>query len=77
MEYSVQCFCDDYVRNGGAPASSDSDCAMTCGGQSNEICGGPNLLSVYSNETILQIYHPPTPQNASLPGNWHYAGCLL
>ncbi len=75
LEYSVQCFCDNFVRNGGQLASTNSQCAMTCGGNSGEICGGPNLLSVYSNGS-LQVYQPPTAQKTNLPGSWSYAGCL-
>ncbi|OKL57192.1 hypothetical protein UA08_07338 [Talaromyces atroroseus] len=75
MEYSDQCFCDDYVRNNASLASSDSQCAMTCAGNSSEICGGPNLLSVYSNATIT-VLPPPTVQTTNLPGSWVYKGCL-
>lgn len=75
MEYSDQCFCDDYVRNNASLASSDSQCAMTCAGNVNEICGGPNLLSVYSNATIT-VLPPPSVQTTNLPGSWVYKGCL-
>lgn len=75
MEYSDQCFCDDYVRNNASLASSDSQCAMTCAGNTNEICGGPNLLSIYSNATIT-VLPPPTAQTTDLPGSWVYKGCL-
>jgi hypothetical protein len=67
--------CDNFVRNGGALAASNSSCAMACGGNSAEICGGPNLMTVYSKGT-LQAYQPPTSQTKNLPGNWSYAGCL-
>ena len=75
MEYSDQCFCDNYVRNNASLASSDSQCGMTCAGKTSEICGGPNLLSVYSNATIT-ILPPPTVQTTDLPGSWVYKGCL-
>jgi WSC domain len=75
MEYSDQCFCDDYVRNNASLASSDSQCAMTCAGNISEICGGPNLLSIYSN-AIITILPPPTVQITNLPGSWVYKGCL-
>ncbi|KAF8534900.1 putative glyoxal oxidase precursor [Trichophaea hybrida] len=76
MEYSTQCFCDNFMRNGGSLASADTDCGMACGGNSAEKCGGPNRMSVYANGT-LQVYQPPRAQNTSLPGNWKYQGCLL
>lgn len=74
MEYSEQCFCDDYILNNSTMASSGS-CAMPCTGNANEICGGPNLLSVYSrgNVTVLPV---PTNQKTDLPGNWQFQGCL-
>ena len=75
MEYSTQCFCGNYVFDGGYLASQDSDCAMTCGGNSSEICGGPNRMSVYSNSTIT-TYAAPTAQKTNLPGKWQYQGCL-
>lgn len=76
MEYSAQCFCDNYISNGGALASADSQCAMTCSGNTNEICGGPGLLSVYSTKIPVQVYAAPTVQTSNLPGSWKYQGCL-
>jgi len=47
MEYGVQCFCGNYLRNGAVLAASDSQCAMSCPGNSAEKCGDGNRLSVY------------------------------
>ena len=76
MEYTSQCFCDNFIENHANLSAHNTDCAMPCGGNSQEICGGPNLVSVYSNAT-LQDYVPPGPQTTDLPGNWVYQGCLL
>lgn len=38
MESSSQCFCDNYIRNAGTTAVSDSPCAMPCSGNSSETC---------------------------------------
>lgn len=76
MEYSAQCFCDNYISNGGAPASANSQCAMTCGGNASEICGGPGLLSVYSKTIPVPVYAAPAVQTANLPGSWNYQGCI-
>jgi WSC domain len=73
-EYSTQCFCDDFIRNG-ANLTADTDCSMTCSGNSSEFCGAGNRLSIYSNAT-LQVYQPPAVQQTGLPGNWTYQGCL-
>ena len=47
-EYSSQCYCGNSFVNGGAIQSSDSTCNMLCAGNSMNVCGGPNRLSVYS-----------------------------
>ncbi|KDB24565.1 hypothetical protein H109_03533 [Trichophyton interdigitale MR816] len=73
-EYSKQCFCDNYLRNA-APKAIESECSMTCSGNTQQKCGGPSRLSVYSkgNLTVLPI---PVPQTGGLPGGWKYQGCL-
>ncbi|KAF2815199.1 copper radical oxidase [Mytilinidion resinicola] len=74
MEYGAQCFCDDFVRNGGA-LTSDSDCSMNCAGNANEKCGAGNRMSVYSDGP-LQVYQPPATQTQNLNGSWEYQYCL-
>ncbi|XP_038066020.1 proto-oncogene tyrosine-protein kinase receptor Ret-like isoform X2 [Patiria miniata] len=46
MEYGHECWCgnEDYDKHGQAP---DSDCQDLCTGNSDQICGGDWLLSVY------------------------------
>lgn len=73
-EYGVQCFCDNFIRNG-ATSTADSDCSMPCAGDTSEYCGAGNRMSVYSNST-LQVYYPPVSQKTGLPGSWTYQGCL-
>ena len=80
--------CGSAVINGGAPISSSS-CNMICGGNSSEICGGPNALNVY-NYTGTSL-----PSNGgggggggggtttvfpvlnTLPGGWAYNSCWV
>ncbi len=76
IEYSYQCFCSNYVINGGILASSESDCAMGCAGNATEACGGPNRMSVYSNSTNVTALPVPKVQETNLPGQWQYKGCL-
>jgi hypothetical protein len=45
-EYARQCFCGNSVH--GAKKIAESNCNMACNGDSKDICGGPNALSVYS-----------------------------
>lgn len=48
MEYSTQCFCGNAVPSAAAPLPNiPGGCSMKCGGDSTEICGGPNALSLY------------------------------
>jgi len=75
MEYTSQCFCDDFVRNGATLASVDTECGMECGGNAAEKCGGPNRMSIYANGN-LTAYQPPAAQITDLPGSWEYQGCL-
>jgi hypothetical protein len=74
MEFSTQCFCDNFIHNG-AGTTPESDCSMTCSGDKTEKCGGPNRLSVYGVAPI-KVLPIPKPQNTSLPGSWKYVGCL-
>lgn len=72
VEYSVECYCAsalryDYVVTG---------CDMTCGGDSSEICGGGDALSVYDYSGTF-----PTPANlASVTTSngevYTYGGCF-
>ena len=75
LEYSRQCFCGAEIIAGGVLASADSDCAMTCSGNTAEICGGPALMSIYASGTV-EAAPPPAVQTSGLPGTWTYQGCL-
>lgn len=76
VEYAEECWCDNQIKNGGVQASP-SDCSMACPGNSGEVCGGPNRLSVYSSVVgNLTVQPAPTVQKKGLPGSWAYKGCL-
>lgn len=75
VEYSVQCFCDDYIENGGVLATDQSDCNDPCSGNTAEMCGGGNRISMYSHGTP-SVLLPPATQTSDLPTNWTYSGCL-
>lgn len=74
-EYGVECFCDNYIYNGGALAANQGDCDMECPGDTAEDCGAGNRLSIYAIGTP-KVYAPPAPQTSGLPANWAYSGCL-
>ena len=75
LQYMYQCFCDNQLRNGATLAATDGECAMACSGNAAQICGGPNLNSVYSIGELVVI-QPASSQVEGLPGNWAYKGCL-
>ncbi|KAI4197801.1 MAG: hypothetical protein LQ350_005706 [Teloschistes chrysophthalmus] len=75
MEYSSECYCDNYLINGGTKASADSQCSNTCSGNSAEQCGGANRMSVYAKGTLV-VRQAPGPQKTGLPGSWAYQGCI-
>jgi len=77
MEYHTQCFCGNAMINQPALATSDTDCNTVCGGNSAEMCGGGDRMSIYSNETTLVITPVPKTQLTGLPGSWNYSGCLM
>lgn len=54
LEYSTQCFCDNAIHNGGVLAGSDSDCNTPCRGDSTQMCGGGNRVSLYSMYVFRQ-----------------------
>jgi hypothetical protein len=74
-EWSIQCFCDDYIENGGVLATAQTDCDMPCGGNSAEICGAGNRMSIYSIGSP-KVLEPPAVQTTDLPTDWVYSGCL-
>ena len=75
MEYSKQCYCDNYIRHE-PTLLADSKCNMACSGNSAEMCGAGNVLSIYANSTTLTPYVDATAQTTGLPGKWKYQGCL-
>ncbi|KAJ5974962.1 hypothetical protein N7481_008669 [Penicillium waksmanii] len=44
VEYGTQCFCGNSIDNG---ATITSACGTACPGDSSEVCGGANALSMY------------------------------
>jgi hypothetical protein len=70
-QYGAQCFCANALY-GGAALTDESQCSMSCSGNSFEKCGAGNRMSVFSTGN-LTAYAPPTAANSS--GNWTYVGC--
>lgn len=73
-EFGKQCFCDNFVNNGGALAPNQADCNVRCAGNPAEFCGGPSRVTMFSIGTP-QVFQPPGPQISGLPTGWKYSGC--
>ncbi|KAI5359093.1 putative hem peroxidase, carbohydrate-binding WSC, hem peroxidase superfamily [Septoria linicola] len=68
LEYGAECFCDYQLS--GATQEPDTDCSMPCKGNSSQICGNGNRLSVYSNgNTFVAPITNPGPEG------WISLGC--
>lgn len=83
-EYSGECYCGQVYSNGGAQTTSG--CDMVCNGNTNEVCGGSNRLSVWSRigsgtdpSATASAPAVPSPTGsgtaAALPADWKYQGC--
>ncbi|KEQ91797.1 hypothetical protein AUEXF2481DRAFT_50439, partial [Aureobasidium subglaciale EXF-2481] len=71
MEYGSQCWCDNTL----APTTQkvlDVGCTLTCPGNSSQICGQANRLSIYSNGAPVQRAAPSNPE---VVGNYYFSGC--
>lgn len=51
IEYRSECFCGDMIGNRAAKAP-ETDCRLTCSGNSTQYCGGGNRLTVYGRGKI-------------------------
>ncbi|PTB46771.1 uncharacterized protein TrAFT101_003787 [Trichoderma asperellum] len=71
-EYSKQCFCGNNIVNGGVKANSSTECNTPCAGDSSEICGGGDRMTIISKGTPA-VLSPPAP--VPVVGNWTYQGC--
>lgn len=69
-EFSQECYCGDFFANGGTNTTA-SDCNMPCSGDSAEICGAGNRLSVYWSG----VTPPPPPSTVPSVGQWVSLGC--
>lgn len=73
-EYSTECYCGNAIINGGALVA-DTQCYMTCGGNSSEMCGAGSRMSIFAMGN-LKTYGVPAAQTSGLPGKWQYKGCI-
>jgi hypothetical protein len=67
LEYGGECYCGNQ-RSPSSTSAQESDCNMACSGNSQEICGAGDRLSVYSNSKYVE---PATPSSSA----YSYLGC--
>jgi hypothetical protein len=63
--------CGNEFKNDGAPVVNPSECNMPCDGDSTEVCGAGNRLSVYYNGNIT----PSGPSALAAYKDWTSQGC--
>jgi len=69
VEFGQECYCDSTIQIPGVKTSLSS-CTQPCAGNSEEICGGPGVLTVFaSGEPSPIIVTAPEP-------GWTFQGCL-
>ncbi|KAK8049291.1 hypothetical protein PG994_011021 [Apiospora phragmitis] len=84
LEYGSECFCGTSLAPPSALGSPEA-CRMACPGNKKQVCGGPSLLSIFRNSSIV-VQSPPvaaTPVVATAPqkvagssgGVFEYQGC--
>ncbi|KAK6343669.1 hypothetical protein TWF730_011259 [Orbilia blumenaviensis] len=77
VQYHNECFWGNELKSSSVPAASE-DCNAPCAGDSSQMCGGGNRLSLYINGAYQG---PQEPQEPDLPsinqGNedWELLGC--
>lgn len=50
LEYASQCFCGNSMPTADLPVVGEyGGCSMACAGNSTQLCGGPNALSLYQS----------------------------
>lgn len=50
-----ECYCGNTLANGATLSAFSTECKMPCSGNSNEICGGPNAISLYATQAGLSL----------------------
>lgn len=72
LEYYQECYCGDNIINGGADTTA-SDCSFPCTGNSEEVCGAGNRLSMYWSGATP----PAAPEIVPSVGLWESLGCYV
>ncbi|KAK6076275.1 glyoxal oxidase precursor [Seiridium cupressi] len=71
LEFGTQCYCGQSLGYLSQQVV-ESSCSSACPGNSSEICGGSNRLSIFSNGRPTQLPTPGTPETV---GGFYYTSC--
>ena len=76
VENGQECYCANSIRTDGSTygISGQQGCTYTCSGNKSEICGGSNVLNLYSKNSAVPIAPSPSPLPATA-GTYSYYGC--
>ncbi|KAI0018314.1 putative glyoxal oxidase [Xylariomycetidae sp. FL0641] len=69
LEYSSECYCGAQLPNNSMHVNGSTDCTMPCSGNTQEVCGGPNRLTVFFDPYVVG------PQPNTGLANWTHIGC--
>lgn len=67
LEYGQECYCGNALQN--SASLGHTGCTELCAGNSSEICGAANLISVYNNTNFVP------PSAVKQVGYYPLAGC--
>ncbi|KAL3419704.1 WSC domain-containing protein [Phlyctema vagabunda] len=73
LEYGGECWAGTSLNQKTAANTTEASCKMTCSGNSNQICGGSRLLSMYKRTSVL--IQKTNPFNGTSLG-YQYVGCV-
>ncbi|KAL2072787.1 hypothetical protein VTL71DRAFT_12130 [Oculimacula yallundae] len=79
LENGSECYCANAIQSDGATygVSGQTGCTYTCAGKSSQICGGSNVLSLYSKTAAaVPVAAPPAPVPSSA-GGYTYVACYI
>ncbi|KAK4945184.1 hypothetical protein LTR10_015610 [Elasticomyces elasticus] len=75
LEYASQCLAGDVLNSSSTPLAASS-CYMQCAGNTTEVCGGPNAISLYNNTAYVKPYNPNPVNVPNHAGSqYNYLGC--
>lgn len=66
IEYGGECWCGNTLATGTAKASAESECNFPCSGNSSQICGAGNRLTMYTHlpANVVSLSSPSIPSTS-------------